>query len=155
MIFETIVRPFQSRPVTATRRVVSAVGEAGDPGTATLTWGEAGTVARGVKQEEGRNLELVGFNLNDCEEIWSQKGDPVTEDITTPIVTAEGGEIGTTTWKRIREIKFEKREEQGSTGSNPITNAFVASGVAESIAGLQAMVPGSGKCASTYKLRYN
>lgn len=152
-MFETIVRPFQSRQVITTRRIVPSVSDGSDTGTAVLTWGEAGTIEKGAKQEEG-DLASAGFTTNCCDDTWDQKGDPVTEDIDAPVSTASGTQVGTFTTRRIREISFQNKKN-GPCDSDFTEFSYAAAGVAEVIAGLEADMPASRNCNATFKLNYN
>lgn len=152
MSFEQIVRPFQSRPVTATKRVIrSVVTSPTEPLTATLTWGAAGEIVQGAKQVQGVDLEAVGFTLNRCNDDWKQVGQPETELEEIPIYSPDesGTQIGKTTSKRVTKISFKKKGDL-----NPPSNAYFVAGQAEITAGLRASIPGSDSCSASYKYQW-
>lgn len=146
-MFEQLVRPFQTRPVTTTRRIVPVVTEA-VPETAILSWGKAGTVAAGVQQPDGVDLEIAGFRLNNCAEDWNQKS-VTTEEVEAPVKNNAGAEVGKFTVNRIRDITFHRKEIAGEPFS------YAAVGVSEVIAGLRRDIPGSSSCDAKYKFNYD
>jgi hypothetical protein len=151
MMFEQLVRPFQSRPVTTTRRIVPVVTEA-VPETAVISWGKAGTVPVGVRQPDGvdlENIETTGFRLRDCSQKWKQTS-RLGEDVDIPIKTPAGTEIGKVTADRTKEITFGRRE---TAETQPFSYAAV--GVAQVIAGLRRDIPGSNSCDAEYTLVYD
>lgn len=152
-MFEQIVRPFQSRPVVTTRRIVPSVSDGSDTGTAVLMWGEAGKIELGAKQEEG-DLASAGFTTNCCDDTWSQKGTPITDDIDNPVTTSGGAQVGTFTTRRIRQISFQNKKN-GPCDSDFTEFSYAAAGVAEVIAGLEADMPASKNCNATFKLNYD
>lgn len=154
-MFEQIVRPFVSRPVTATRRVVPAVSDGSDTGTAVLTWGRAGAIERGAKQEEGEDLASVGFNVECCDDVWDQKGEPEREENRGPLYAAgTDNKIGEAVYSRVTEISFRSQKKNGCF-QDLESWSYAAAGVLESIAGLEASIPAAKNCNSTFKLRYN
>lgn len=151
-MFEQIVRPFERRPVTATRRVVPSVAT-GDVGEAVLTWGAAGTVATGAVQEPGVDYEDVGFNIECCEGNWVQYGEPEVEPIQPPIKNMAGTQVGYAEAERIKKITF-KDTHKSSCYSDLRSWSYVASGVTEVMAGLKRDIPAASSCRSTYKLNF-
>ena len=146
MSFEQLVRPFAARPVIKTSRTVPA-SVAATAETAILTWGVAGEIPIGVKQEPGVDLETVGFNVESCNQDWQQKGTPEVEEVEKPIVNTSGTEIGNALIDRITRITFSSKKQK-----QPFS--YVAAGVAESIAGLRASIPGFNKCDHSYNFDY-
>ena len=146
MSFEQLVRPFAARPVIKTSRTVPA-SVAATAETAILSWGVAGELPTGVKQEPGVDLETVGFNVEDCNQDWQQKGTPETEEVEKPIVSTSGTQIGNALIDRITRITFSSKKPK-----QPFS--YVAAGVAESIAGLRASMPGFNKCDHSYSFDY-
>lgn len=146
-MFEQIVRPFAARPIVTTSRRIARVTEA-TAETAILSWGTAGTVSAGSRQEDGLDLEQVGFNLNQCNEDWRQNGAPETEQVEVPVLAQSGTEIGTTTIDRIKKIRFARPATQQQQFS------YVAAGVSEVIAGLRRDIPGSGTCNHSYTFNW-
>ena len=147
MSFEQLVRPFAARPVIKTSRTVPA-SVAATAETAILRWGVAGELPTGVKQEPGVDLEAVGFNVESCNQDWQQKGTPDTEEAEVPVRTsADGPQIGVTTVERITKITFSSKQQK-----QPFS--YVAAGIAESIAGLRASIPGFNKCDHSYNFDY-
>lgn len=144
--FEQLVRPFAARRVTVTSRIVPATIPA-TAETAILRWGVAGNIPPGVKQEPGVDLETAGFNMNQCNETWQQVGDPVTERkrITNPNDQNVFVDVD-----RVTEIQF----KANNIAQNPITNAYVASGISEVTAGLSAAIPGTRSCAARYRMSW-
>jgi hypothetical protein len=150
MSFEQLVRPFAARPVTTTSRVIPTVKPAVSE-TAILSWGVAGEIPQGVKQEAGADL-TGSFTVKQCNDDWKQKGQPETTLHDVPTLTAAGAPTGIIARvERIDKIRFEKREQQQS---NPSSNAFVASAVAESVAGLKAAISGPNKCDSSFSYKW-
>jgi hypothetical protein len=144
-MFEQIVRPFQSRQVITTRRIVPSVSDGSDTGTAVLTWGEAGKIERGAPQEDGLDYGTAGFNVECCNDTWDQSGQPETED-----VEIRSG----VTVRRVRQIAF-KNEHKNGCFEDITSWSYVASGVAESVAGLESDIRGLRNCKATYKLNFD
>lgn len=146
-MFEQLIRPFESRSVTTTRRIVPVVSEA-IPETAILSWGAAGTVALGVQQPDGVDLLAGNFRVNDCHETWNQKS-VKTESTEVPTLNPAGTAIvGKTTVERIKEIDFTRREPE----TQPFS--YVAVGISQAIAGLRRDISGSNSCDAKYKFNY-
>lgn len=147
-MFEQLIRPFESRQVTNTRRIVPVVTDAVAE-TAILSWGKVGTVALGVQQPDGVDLLSGDFRLNRCHENWHQKGKPETEEYEVPLKNANGTDIGKAIAERIKKINFSKRN---TDERQPFSYAAV--GVRQVIAGLHRDIPGSDSCDHSYSLKY-
>jgi hypothetical protein len=109
-MFEQLVRPFTSRQVTTTRRVVPIKTD-DTPDNATITWGTAGEMPKNVVQPKGvnlENIESVGFNIKGGIDKWNQSVRE-SELVDIPIKDAAGNQIGTTTVDRVKSITFTGR----------------------------------------------
>lgn len=148
-MFEQLVRPFQTRQVTTTKRIIPVKSEAA-PQTAIISWGAAGTLPEGVVQPSAvdlESIESIGFQLHSCTENWTQ-ADRVGEESQLPIKTTGGAVIGNATVDRTKEITFRRREAEVQPFS------FAAVGVTQVISGLRTSIPGSNSCESKFKLSY-
>jgi hypothetical protein len=110
-MFEQLVRPFQTRQIGTTRRIVPVkTDEPQTPEEARLTWGSVGALAQGVVQPKATNLEnieSVGWNVRgniDNFHQTSREG----EMVTVPVKDNAGNTIGETTIDRTKEIGFQK-----------------------------------------------
>ena len=109
-MFEQLVRPFASRTVTTTRRIVPIkVDET--PDEAKIAWGTTGSLPTGVVQPKATNLEnieSVGFNLRgNIDNFHQSSREPDFVDV--PIRDSGGNEIGTVTLDRAKSITYNNK----------------------------------------------
>jgi hypothetical protein len=154
-LFEQLVRPFASRQVTTTRRIVPVKTE-DKPEEAKITWGEVGQLPQSVVQPQSTNLEnieSVGFNLRGSIDKFNQSSRR-SELVDVPIRDSGGRQIGTVTLDRAKEITYNKRDtdravaysnygyNQNYTTDTPYLPNFTGmAAVADPPAGLRATVP--------------
>jgi hypothetical protein len=111
-MFEQLVRPFQSRQVTTTRRIVPAVHKPDEkPDEAKITWGSTGALPQGKVQPKSTNLEnieSVGFNLRGNIDNFHQSVRE-GEEVDVPIRDNSGNQIGTATLDRATSITYNNK----------------------------------------------
>lgn len=108
-MFEQIVRPFTSRQITTTRRIVPVKVD-DTPEEARITWGSTGNLAQGVVQPKSvnlENIENVGWNIRGSIDKFHQSS---REDdrVELPITDDAGNRVGTATIDRAKEVDFKK-----------------------------------------------
>jgi hypothetical protein len=111
-MFEQLVRPFVSRQIGTTRRIVPVKVD-DTPDEARITWGTAGNLPEGVVQPKATNLENiegVGFNLRGSIDKFNQS---VRESdfVDVPIRDSGGSQIGTVTLDRAKSITYDRKGE--------------------------------------------
>lgn len=110
-MFEQLVRPFASRQVTTTRRIVPIRKEDETPEEAIIEWGSPGQLPRGVAQPKGvnlENIESVGFNLRGSIDKFHQSSRE-SDQVDVPIRDSGGAQIGTVTLDRAQMITYNKK----------------------------------------------
>ena len=166
-MFEQLVRPFQTRLIGTTRRIVPVKVD-DTPDEARITWGSTGNLAQGVVQPKGvnlENIESVGWNLRGNIDNFNQSSRR-DERVELAINDESGNRVGTATIDRANEIDYQKRympnfnnqssrrnqepfsyEAGGKPKRNDITPSTptvipVSSGTNQTPPGLRANVPG-------------
>lgn len=166
-MFEQLVRPFQTRLIGTTRRIIPVKTD-DTPEDARITWGSTGNLAQGVVQPKGvnlENIESVGWNLRGNIDNFNQSSRR-SEFIDLDIKDEAGNTVGKATIDRANEIDYQKRympnfNNQSSRSNrepftyeagtkpkrNDITPATptvipVSSGTNQTPPGLRANVPG-------------
>ena len=112
-MFEQLIRPFQSRQIGTTRRLVPIKVD-DTPDGATITWGSTGNLPQGVAQPKGvnlENIESVGFNLRGNIDNFHQTSRE-SEQVDVPIRDNSGTQIGTATIDRAKEITYANKNGQ-------------------------------------------
>lgn len=124
-MFEQLVRPFQSRQILTTRRVVPVKVD-DTPGEAKIAWGNVGSLPKEVVQPKGVNIENimdVGFNIRGNIDNWHQSSrEPEYVDV--PIKDADGNEIGSVTLDRAKQIGYDKKVDPYDWEKNPSAGYF-------------------------------
>jgi hypothetical protein len=141
-MFEQIVRPFQTRDVLQTRRIVKSLStKTGE--RAFLTWGAAGTIPAGALQPPPTPAApQPGFNvIQDSPAQWVQTEEPVTEEV----------QVGGVTIKRVRAITFHTLANNLPGFEPTPINSTVAAGVSDVVAGLLRDISGTRAKTATYK----
>ena len=108
-MFEQLVRPFQSRLIGTTRRIVPIKVD-DTPQEARITWGSVGNLAQGVVQPKGvnlENIESIGWNLRGNIDNFQQSSRR-SEFIDLDITDEAGNKVGTATIDRAKEIDYKK-----------------------------------------------
>lgn len=117
-MFEQLVRPFTSRQITTTRRIVPIKKEAdATPKEAKIMWGEAGNLPDEKVQPKGvnlENIENVGFNVRGSIDKWHQSSRE-SDQVDIPIKDNAGNQIGAATIDRAKDIGFTGRLELRKT----------------------------------------
>jgi hypothetical protein len=72
MQLEQLVRPFQSPFVAGMRRLPLRSIAAG-PTTVEVKWGKAGNVPQGAVEDDGTDLDTVGYSSQCCDEKFKEK----------------------------------------------------------------------------------
>lgn len=173
-MFEQLVRPFQSRQIGTTRRIVPAVKTDDKPDEAKIIWGTVGELAREVVQPKGvnlENIESVGFNVRGNIDNWNQTSRE-GELVDIPIRDNDGNQIGATTVDRTKEIEYTKRLAPYDWEKNPSNPYFpnydgvarvqpgqvnftgTKSDLIRSYPGLRDQVPGADTDKATYKFQW-
>lgn len=110
-MFEQLVRPFQSRSIGTTRRIVPVQTDPpATPDEARITWGSVGALAQGVVQPKGtdlENIETVGWNVRGSIDKFNQSSRR-DERVELPINDESGNRVGTATIDRAKEVEFKK-----------------------------------------------
>ena len=109
-MFEQLVRPFQSRQIGTTRRIVPVKVD-DTPDEAKIAWGSVGELPQGAVQPKATNLENienVGFNLRGSIDNFHQTSRE-SDEIEVPIRDNAGNQIGTATIDRAKEITYTKK----------------------------------------------
>jgi hypothetical protein len=158
-MFEQLVRPFATRPVTTTRRIVPIQTD-DVPELAIITWGAVGALPPERVQPQGtdlENIESVGFVVRGNIDNWKQSVRE-SENIEIPIKDKDDNEIGKVKVNRVKKLTFNGPESNDESDSS--TNKYLPnfSGMAEweetytakkepepPPAGLRDSVPSSGK----------
>lgn len=114
-MFEEIVRPFQATSIVAKKKVVYAISEDTTSGTATLTWGRAGTIEDGAAQDKETDLG-ISFKVKDFnpDHSWVQTG-KLTDVIRIKHVDSVTGIEDDTQFvdvKRIKSISFKDKKKR-------------------------------------------
>lgn len=113
-MFEQLVRPFTSRQVTTTRRVVPVKTE-DKPEVARIAWGAAGRLAQGVVQPKGvnlENIESVGWNIRGSIDKFHQSPNRAErEEVELPIKDGAGNTVGTAKISRAKEITWDTKNK--------------------------------------------
>lgn len=129
-MFEQLVRPFTSRQVTTTRRVVP-IKTNDIPETAAIRWGTTGEMPQNVVQPKGvnlENIESVGFNIKGSIDRWNQSVRE-SELVDIPIKDDAGNQVGTTTVDRVKSMTFTGRVPDDKDKGGPYLPNY--SGTAE------------------------
>lgn len=106
-MFEQLVRPFQSRQIGTTRRIVPVKVD-DTPDEATITWGSTGNLPQGAVQPKGvnlENIESVGFNLRGNIDNFNQTSRE-NEQVELAINDESGNRVGTAVIERAKEITY-------------------------------------------------
>lgn len=160
-MFEQLVRPFQSRQVTTTRRIVPAIHKPDEkPNEARITWGSTGQLPPSVVQPKATNLEnieSVGFNVRGSIDNWNQSVRE-GEQVTIPVRDNSGNQIGETVVDRTKSITYTGRVNQNQPylpnfGHNQ--NYQNLTGISATAPdGLRGNVPSADTTQSTYNFTY-
>lgn len=108
-MFEQLVRPFQTRLIGTTRRIVPVKVD-DTPDEARITWGSTGNLAQGVVQPKGvnlENIETVGWNLRGSIDKFHQSSRE-DEQVELPINDDNGNRVGTAVIDRAKEVDYKK-----------------------------------------------
>jgi hypothetical protein len=110
-LFEQLVRPFQTRQIGTTRRIVPVRTNVPEtPEEARITWGSTGNLAQGVVQAKGvnlENIETVGWNLRGNIDNFNQSSRR-DEQVELAINDESGNRVGTAVIDRAKEVGFQK-----------------------------------------------
>lgn len=109
-MFEQLVRPFQTRLIGTTRRIVPVKVD-DTPDEARITWGSTGNLAQGIVQPKGvnlENIESVGWNLRGNLDNFNQSSRR-DEQVELAINDESGNRVGTAVIERANEIDYQKR----------------------------------------------
>ncbi|HJQ59431.1 MAG TPA: hypothetical protein VJ890_21165 [Vineibacter sp.] len=121
-MFEQLVRPFQSRQIGTTRRIVPVKVD-DTPDEAKIAWGSVGELPQGAVQPKGvntENIESVGFNLRGSIDNFHQSSRE-SDFVDVPIRDAAGNQIGSVTLDRAKSITYNKKGDPylNQFGYNP------------------------------------
>lgn len=122
-MFEKLVRPFQTRLIGTTRRIVPIKVD-DTPGEAKIAWGAVGMLPEEKVQPKGvnlENIESVGFNVKGNIDNFHQTSRE-DEQVAIPVRDEAGNQIGETTVARAKSITYNKKELDKPSNFGPSAN---------------------------------
>ena len=120
-MFEQLVRPFQSRQIGTTRRIVPVKVD-DTPDEAMIAWGAVGDLPQGAVQPKGvnlENIENVGFNIRGSIDKFHQspnREESEREEVDLPIKDGAGNTVGTATISRAKSLTWDTKVKDPNFG---------------------------------------
>lgn len=144
-MLEQIIRPFQSPPSFARRRIIG-VSQTVEKTEVIVRWGSGGTLPSPTLDPGD---PTNGFKINECDDNYTEK----KRDVTPIVVTGKDGE-STITFERIKSMQFGKKNHTSTKIVGAIRTETTTFADTDPFAGtVFGDVPATENCNATFNLR--